>query len=172
MVERLMEDALAFIAKHGIVLQSARHAIIPTLTEHLAGEPIKGSWWGHAKGREIFRALGAVYDSPDVVATTVVDGKITLVYRRLWPVLATLTYEGRIDRARMGRVTEEHTASGRHEKHVEPFPDWLPAGLQLPSVEDAIILLGVRSDALLLRPGGGAPRSPPSAGRAARARRR
>jgi hypothetical protein len=170
-VER-MKDPIAFIARHGIVMQSARHALIPSLAEHLAGEPIQGSWWGHPRAQEIFRALVTVYDSPDVVATTVVDGKITLVHRRLWPALATLGYEGRIPRERLGSVTEEHTAAGRHEKHVQPFPDWLPSGLQLPSLEEALMLIGVRSDALLPRRGDGAPRSPPSAGRGARARRR
>jgi hypothetical protein len=170
-VER-MNDALAFVAKHGIVLQSARHATFPSLAEHVAGEPIRGSWWGHAKGREIFRALVAVYASPDVVATTVVDGKLTLVHRAYWPALATLGYEGRIDRARLGRVTEEHTEAGRHEKHVEPFPDWLPRGMKLPSVDDAISLLGEPRAASLLRRDDGAPRSPRSAARGARARRR
>ncbi|HEY2744815.1 MAG TPA: hypothetical protein VGL86_09340 [Polyangia bacterium] len=171
MVER-MKDAIAFVEKHGVVLQSARHAIIPSLAEFVAGEKIRGSWWGHKKGRDIFRALTAVYESPDVVATTVVDGKITLVHRALWPALATLGYEGRIDRARLGRVTEEHTDAGRHEKHVEPFPDWLPRGTKLPSVDEALSQLGERSAALRLRRDDGAPRSPPSAGRGARARRR
>ncbi len=167
-----MKDALAFVAAHGMVMQSAHHAIIPSLAEHIAGEKIRGSWWAHEKGRAIFAALGAVYASPDIVATTIVDGKLTLVHRALWPALATLGYEGRIDRARLGRVTEEHTDAGRHEKHVEPFPDWLPSGLRLPSVDEALSQLGERSDALLLRRDDGAPRSPPTAGRGARARRR
>ena len=146
-------------------MQSARHALDPVARRALAGEPIAGSWWGHPKsGREIFRALNAVYASPDVVATTVVDGKLTLVHRAFWPALATLAYEGRIERARMGRVTQEHTASGRHEKKVEPFPDWLPVGLELPSVDDAISLLGERRAALLLRRDDGAPRSRPVGG--------
>jgi hypothetical protein len=167
-----MKDALAFVATHGMVMQSARHAAIPSLAEHIAGEKIRGSWWAHKKGRAIFAALGAIYASPDVVATTVVDGKITLVHRALWPALATLGYEGRIDRARLGRVTEEHTDTGRHAKHVEPFPDWLPRGLKLPSVDAALSQLGARTEALLLRRDDGAPRSPPMAGRGARARRR
>src|SRR5262249_46225255 len=63
-----MKDALAFVARHGVVLQSARHARIPSLAEFIAGEAIRGSWWGHKKGREIFRALAAVHASGDVVA--------------------------------------------------------------------------------------------------------
>ena len=44
-------DALAFVERHGIVLESARHAAIPSLAEAIAGEPIRGSWWAHPKGR-------------------------------------------------------------------------------------------------------------------------
>ena len=71
------DQALAFIERHGVVLVSAQGAL-PRLTEAIAGEPIRGSWWGHAKGREIFRALNAVYESPDVVAL-----KLNLDFSRL-----------------------------------------------------------------------------------------
>ncbi|MCU1277001.1 MAG: hypothetical protein JWM53_547 [bacterium] len=167
-----MKDAAGFVEKHGVVMQSARHAQIPSLAEHVAGEKIRGSWWAHAKGQQIFRALVAVYDSPDVVALKLVDGKLTLVHRRLWPALATLAYDGRIDKTQLTKVTQEHTASGRHEKHEEQFPLWLPRGLKLPSVEEALSQLGALRDVLLPRPDDGARRSPASAGRAARARRR
>jgi hypothetical protein len=167
-----MKEAVAFVKKHGVVLQSAQHATIPSLANEIAGEKIRGSWWGHAKGQEIFRALTALYDSPDVVALKLVDGKLTLVHRRLWPALATLAYEGRIAKTRMTMVTQEHTPAGRHEKHEELFPLWLPRGLKLPSLDEAISQLGGLRDALLLRPADGARRSPASAGRGARAPRR
>ena len=147
----MKKDPLAFVEKHGVVLQSARHAKIPSFVEFVAGEPIRGSWWGHAKGREIFRALGVVYDSPDVVALKLVGDKLTLVHRRLWPALATLAYEGRLDKKRLTKVTQEHTAAGRHEKREERFPDWLPRGLKLPSVERALSELGDALAASLLR---------------------
>ena len=165
-------EAVAFVATHGVVLQSSRHASIPSLAAAVAGESIAGSWWGHARGRDIYRALVAVYAAPDIVATRLVDGKITLIHRRLWAPLATLTYAERIDRARMARVTQEHTEAGRHEAHEEPFPDWLPRGLALPSEAAALSALGAPLAASLLPRGGGAPRSRASAGRAARGRRR
>ncbi|MDB4965113.1 MAG: hypothetical protein JWN44_802 [Myxococcales bacterium] len=164
--------ALAFVARHGVVLQSAHHPTIPSLAAHVAGERIKGSWWAHPKSHDIFAALVELSGSPDVVSTRLVDGKVTLVHRRLWAALATLAHAGRIDRARMARVTQEHTASGRHEKHEEPFPAWLPRGLERPGVEEAISLLGEPLAGSLLRPADAAPRSRSSAGRAARARRR
>jgi len=167
-----MKEPLVFIAEHGLVMQSAQHARVPSFVELIAGEKIRGSWWGHKKGREIFRALSAVYESPDVVAMKLVDDKLTLVHRRLWPALATLAYEGRLDKQHLAKVTQEHTDAGRHEKREEPFPDWLPRGLKLPSLDEALSQLGELTDALPLRPGGGAPGSRGSAGRAARARRR
>lgn len=142
-------NALAFVARHGIVMQSAHHATIPSLAEAIAGERIRGSWWAHEKGRAIFRALTAVYESPDVVATPLVDGKLTLIHRRLWPALATLARAGELARARLTRVTQEHTASGRHEKHEVPFPEWLPRGLKRPSLEQAKRELGPLCDLLL-----------------------
>ena len=140
---------LPFIERHGVVMQSAHHAKLPSLAEAIAGEKIRGSWWGHKKGREIFRALSIVYDSPDVVATPLVDGKLTLVHRRLWPALATLAYQGKLARARLRKVTQEHTEAGRHEKHEVPFPNWLPRGLKLPSLERAIAELGPLTPLLL-----------------------
>jgi hypothetical protein len=167
-----MRDPLVFIEQLGVVMQSAQHARIPSFVEFIAEEKIRGSWWGHNKGREIFRALVTVYESPDVVAMKLVDDKLTLVHRRLWPALATLAHEGRLDGKRLAKVTQKHTDAGRHEKQEEPFPDWLPRGLKLPSIDEALSQLGELTDALPLRPGGAAPGSRPSAGRGARARRR
>ena len=48
-------------------------------------------------------------------------------------------------------TAQEHTDAGRHEKRVEPFPDWLPRGLKLPSREAALRQLGAELAALLLR---------------------
>jgi hypothetical protein len=163
---------LDWIAACGIVMQSARHPEFPSLVEFIADEEIVGSWWGHAKGREIFRALMTVYASPDIVSTKLVDGKQTIVHRRMWPALAALAQDGRIANARLNKVTQEHTESGRHENREEPFPDWLPRGLRLPSVKEAIKQIGAKKVASLLAPGGAKPPTPASAGRAARARRR
>src|SRR6478609_8748449 len=60
------KQLLKFVEKHGIVLQAARGPV-PSLAEHITGEPIKGSWWGHAKGHEIFELLSRVSEHPDVL---------------------------------------------------------------------------------------------------------
>jgi hypothetical protein len=50
---------------------------------------------------------------------------VTLVHRRLWPALVRLA--DRIAPERIARMREEHTASGKHVSHEEPFPAWVPA---------------------------------------------
>jgi hypothetical protein len=118
------------LRKHGAMLQSARGAL-PTLTEAIAGEPIRGSWWGHPQGQRIFRTLEGVYDSGEVAACRLVGGKLTLVHARLWPALLAL-FPKRTD-ARLDRVTQEHTASGAHRNIVEQWPGWLPRDVREPA---------------------------------------
>src|SRR5438046_9491847 len=79
-------DPVKFVERHGVVLAAGRGPV-PSIAEAVAGEPIKGSWWSHPKGKEIFRALGEVDDSPDVLCFKLVGGKITFVHKRLWPAL-------------------------------------------------------------------------------------
>src|SRR5260370_37548577 len=82
-------EGLAFVKRHGVVLQAARGPV-PSLAETIAGGPIRGSWWGHAKGHEIFAVASAVSDSADVLVCKLIDGKVTYVHRRLWPALVKL----------------------------------------------------------------------------------
>ena len=79
-------DELEWLRGQGVVLQSARGPV-PSLAERIVGEPIRGSWWGHPSGPEIYRVLNRVRASPDVVATRLINGKVTLIHRRLWPAL-------------------------------------------------------------------------------------
>jgi hypothetical protein len=119
-----LEEALAFIAAQGIVLVSAKGPV-PRMTETIAGEAIKGSWWGHPEGKRIFAILEAVTDSDQVLVCKLIDGKVTLVHRRLWPLLASLA--PRFAPERIAQVRQEHTASGRHINTGIPYPEWVPA---------------------------------------------
>ena len=116
--------ALAFVKREGIVLQAARGRV-PNLAEFVAGAPIRGSWWGHPKGKAIFDAANFVEDSGDVLVCRLVDGKVTFVHRRLWPALVHLA--DRFPKGGLDQISEEHTASGRHERRVTPCPRWVPA---------------------------------------------
>ena len=116
-------DALAFVERHGIVLEAARRGAVPTLVDAIAGETVRGSWWSHPQGRTIFAATRAVRASPAVLVCRIVDGKLSFVHQHLWPALARLA--GRFDPLRLARLREIHTASGRHRIEEVPFPAWL-----------------------------------------------
>ena len=133
------KEALAFVEEHGVVLQAARGSV-PSLAEAVAGERIRGSWWGHPKGRDIYGAAQAVCASPDVLVCRLVEGKITYVHRRLWPALVKLA--SRFSRAQLAKVWDEHTPGGAHRSRRMPFPAWVPASvarqaerLPLPTAE-------------------------------------
>lgn len=117
------DEALQFIERYGVVLE-ARRGPVPTLAAAIAGEPIRGSWWGHPKGHDIFAILSAVRASPDVLACRLIDRKVTLVHRRLWPALARLADE--LGEGRIAALREEHMPSGAHRTLSVPFRDWAP----------------------------------------------
>lgn len=136
-------EALEFVEERGVVLVSAKGPV-PRLTELVAGEPIKGSWWGHPRSHQIFAILEAVTESEDVLVCRLVKGKITLVHRRLWPALVRVA--ARFPPDRIAKVRQEHTASGRHVNKEVPFPRWVPAEVleQANSIseDEAIAALG------------------------------
>ena len=120
-------QALAFIRKQGVVLESARGPA-PSLAEAIAGEPIRGSWWSHPKSQEIFAVTRAVRDSEDVLVCRLVKGKVTFVHRRLWPALSRAA--GRLPSAHLFQIREVHTSAGRHVTKEIPFPDWVPSSVR------------------------------------------
>jgi hypothetical protein len=134
---------LAFVKRHGVVLVSAKGPV-PNVADWIAGEAIEGSWWGHAKGQQIFAALTELGDSPDVLTFRLVDDKLTMVHRRLWPALVRLA--DRLPKKHVACVRQEHTSTGAHRNVVSPFPKWVPrevmkAAYEL-SKEDAEQMLG------------------------------
>ncbi|MBI3863269.1 MAG: hypothetical protein HY290_15365 [Planctomycetia bacterium] len=120
-------QALAFVRKHGVVLEAAQGPV-PSLAESIAGEPIRGSWWSHPKGRQIFVVTRAIRDNENVLVCRLIKGKVTLVHRRLWPALVRVA--GRLPADRLARVREIHMRSGRHVTEEVPFPDWVPSNIR------------------------------------------
>ena len=115
-------EALAFVEKRGIVLESARGPV-PSLAETIAGKPIRGSWWGHPKGDSIFACSRAIRNSKDVLTCRLIDGKITYVHRRLWAALVRLSDNFRADR--LAPIKEVHTLAGKHRIDTVPFSRWV-----------------------------------------------
>ena len=118
------KQALAFVEQHGIVLQAARGPV-PSFAEYITGGPIKGSWWAHEKGHEIFALATSVSEHRDVLVCKLVEGKVSYVHRRVWPALVKLA--ARFEPSRLAQVANEHTDRGAHRSVSTPFPNWVPA---------------------------------------------
>jgi hypothetical protein len=119
-------EALVFVSTQGVVLE-AGSGPVPSLAEAIAGGPIRGSWWAHPQGRQIFAVTRAVRDCSDVLVCRLVGGKITYVHRRLWPALVRLAK--RFPQTDLAQIHEVHTASGKHVLEEIRFPDWVPAAV-------------------------------------------
>jgi hypothetical protein len=117
------KQGLAFVKRHGVVLQAARGPV-PSLAKFIAGGPIRGSWWGHPKGHEIFGAAEAVSESPEVLVCKLVEGKVTYIHKRLWPALVKLASRFRTEQ--LAKVWNEHTRTGAHRSRRIAFPEWVP----------------------------------------------
>ena len=120
-------QALAFIRKHGVVLEAARGPA-PSLVEAIAGAPVRGSWWSHPKSQEIFVVTRAVRDHSDILVCRLIEGKITFVHRRMWPALVRAS--AHIAAERLARLQDVHTEQGRHEIAEIAFPDWVPSDVK------------------------------------------
>lgn len=117
------EDALTFVREHGVVLVSAKGPA-PRLTEAIVREPIAGSWWAHRQSHRIHAIIESVTGSEQVLVCRLINDKVTLIHRRLWPAFVRLGK--RFGRDQLAQVREEHTSSGRHVTRRVPFPRWVP----------------------------------------------
>jgi hypothetical protein len=136
------DAAMAFVRRHGVVLVSAKGPA-PRLTEAIAGEPIKGSWWGHSKGHQIFAILQKLEDSPDILVCRFIAGRVTMVHRRLWPAIVKLA--GHFQPDQLAQIRQEHTATGKHVNHLTAYPAWVPAEI----LEEATRLSTQEAEVLL-----------------------
>lgn len=119
-------EGLAFIRKHGVVLESARGPV-PTLVEAITGKRIRGGWWSHPDRQLIFEITRAVRGSELILVCRAVQGKVTFVHKRLWPALVRLAPH--FAKQSLARLSEVHTPSGRHVVRSVAFPKWVPAGI-------------------------------------------
>jgi len=132
-----------------MVFESA-HGPLQSLAERVAGEPIRGSWWSHPAGHEIFAAIQTVRESPAVVATRLVNGKVTLIHRRLWPALFRVADD--LPHDRLAALHEEHTPSGAHRTVEVPFPKWVPDVVQAEAKRLTVEVANEQLAPFLLQP--------------------
>jgi len=81
-------SVLEALEKYGLLLES--DAQLPSLVSIVAGGPVRGSWWGHARGHIIFAVGSQLANHPDVLVIKLVSGKVTFVQRRLWPAVISV----------------------------------------------------------------------------------
>ena len=115
--------AMDFLRYHGVVLESAK-GLEPSVAEFVAGEPLKGSWWGHDRGSEIFEVTRKMRGSAAVLVCSLAGGKITFIHRSLWPFFARAARY--FPKNALDQIEERHTSSGVHKRVEVPFPEWLP----------------------------------------------
>ena len=75
-----MQQILKLIEEQGVMLESAKGSI-PNLADKIAGEKIKGSWWGHPKGNLIYHLLGEARKSEMILVCRFIKGKITFIHK-------------------------------------------------------------------------------------------
>ena len=86
MVDTTAAAIAVAVDRQGILLVHDR--TLPSVTALVAGAPVPGSWWSHPMANTIYNALGAIDD--EVAIVKLVNGKQTLVARRLWPDLVAV----------------------------------------------------------------------------------
>ena len=77
------ERVLGTLQDVGLLLLSDK--ALPSVVALVGGPQLKGSWWGHERGHEIFNELRKLEAHPDSLTTRLVSGKVTYLHRRLWP---------------------------------------------------------------------------------------
>ena len=79
--QQVMEE----LQNSGLLLES--DAVLPSVAGFVAHERIRGSWWGHPRGHDIFQANEQLAAHSDVIACKLISGKVTYVHKPLWPAL-------------------------------------------------------------------------------------
>jgi hypothetical protein len=113
------------LRQEGLLLITDR--TLPNVAALIAKAPIHGSWWGHPKGQEIYRACLALDEHPDVLSVKLVQHKLTLVHRRIWADLLAMAMSGDAWQRR-GLTTGARELLLRVETNGEVRSDEMPGG--------------------------------------------
>jgi hypothetical protein len=85
-VESALARVHAVLDARGVLLR--QDLALPCVTTLVVGEPVRGSWWGHPENKLIYDTLGRL--EAETAHVKLVNQKVTLVHRRLWPELAAV----------------------------------------------------------------------------------
>jgi hypothetical protein len=121
------------LQSHGLLLESDPQ--MPSVASIIAGEAIRGSWWGHPQGNTIYQVANELCEHPDILVTKLVSGKITYVHRQLWPAVIGVGTAGEpwqlqdlSDAAQwlLDKVTQEHSVT---TDQLQLFSSYKPRAL-------------------------------------------
>src|SRR5215203_5234306 len=76
------------LSNAGLLLNQDK--VLPNVVTLLTGDALSKSWWSHPKSRLIFAVLSDLSEHPDVLFSKLLNGKVTLIHRRLWPAFLTI----------------------------------------------------------------------------------
>jgi hypothetical protein len=79
------KQVLRELSRRGLLL--VQDKTLPSVVGIMTGESLRGSWWAHPEGKQIFSVLSELTEGPDVIVTKLLAGKATLVHRGLWGAL-------------------------------------------------------------------------------------
>ncbi|MCI4340264.1 MAG: hypothetical protein L3J73_03230 [Thermoplasmata archaeon] len=82
---RAERQVMRVVRRDGLLLfTDSRH---PSVVSLLVGAPVAGSWFAHPASHLIYNVGQRLEDAADVLSVPLLDRKVTLVHRRLWPEL-------------------------------------------------------------------------------------
>src|SRR5215813_2017571 len=81
-VQRKFDQILSELERLGLLL--SWDSSFPSVTQMVAGRPLRGSWWSHESAHTIFAVSEMLADHKDVLMTKLLAGKVTYVHRKLW----------------------------------------------------------------------------------------
>ena len=142
---RELERVLEGLERYGLLLQA--DARLPSVATIVAGEPVRGSWWGHPRSHDIYDGCEQLEDHPDVATARLISGKVTYVQRRLWLALAAVgcarerwQTEGLSEVAR--RLLEGVRESGEMRTDEVPWTGGMKPGETARELERRLLLQG------------------------------
>ena len=86
--ETLFKEIFAELKATGILMVTDK--LLPSVVAKVVGEPVRGSWWGHPKSKDIYNINVRLAEHPDVLVSKLLSGKNTFVHRRLWSALIAI----------------------------------------------------------------------------------
>jgi hypothetical protein len=81
-------NILEALSNAGLLLNQDKR--LPNVVTLLTGEAVSNSWWSHPQGRLIFAVLSDLSEHPDVLFSKLLNGKVTLIHRKLWPAFLSI----------------------------------------------------------------------------------